>query len=415
MPYLAILTVVLGYAALQYGAVDRADWLYCSIVIGLLAVAYYSITRKKDLAPRLEPWLFWPLISLPCYVALQAFGSLSIVPSVTLAHLLRILGYTATFLIVRDLAWQRRMRAWTLALPVIIIAALEAAYGLLLFFQGAEAQDSAHGTYMNRNHFSGLLEMALPLAILYAVALYRRKTASSLRVCGMLAVATLILVGIIYSFSRMGFAACLLSLFVAGTLTLRNRVSKKWLAAGLVLCLALLAFIYLPPDQLIERFGKLWDGEELTTEGRLYIWEEALPLLKSYPVFGCGLGGFESAFFRYQRSVPNRRVDFAHNDYLQYLVELGAIGFVIAAISIGWIFIRTCREINPDEDSEENALSIGCIAALVAILIHSFVDFNLYVPANAMTMAWITGIAAGLGFSPGNQACQWIDLTADER
>jgi O-antigen ligase len=286
------------------------------------------------------------------------------------------------------------MGIWTLALPILIVAALEAAWGLLLFFQGAGTQDSAHGTYENRNHFAGLLEMALPLAIMYAVAVYRRSrtTASSLKACAVLALATLILVGIIYSFSRMGFVACLISLFLMGILALKNRVTKRWLAGALVLCLALLAFIYLPPDQLIERFGRLWDGQELTTEGRLYIWGEALPLLKAYPVFGCGLGGFESVFSQYQRSVPDRRVDFAHNDYLQYLVELGILGFLIAAVLIGRIFIRLWREIYADEDSEEHALAVGCIAALAAILIHSFVDFNLYVPANAMTMAWISGI-----------------------
>jgi len=181
------------------------------------------------------------------------------------------------------------------------------------------------------------------------------------------------------------------------------------MAAALVLCLAILAFVYLPPDQLIERFGKLWDGQELTTEGRLYIWGEALPLLKSYPVFGCGLGGFESAFYRFQRSVPDRRVDFAHNDYLQYLVELGLAGFLIAAILIGGVFVRAWKERNPANGSEQQALAIGCIASLAAILIHSFVDFNLYVPANAMTMAWISGIAAGLGFIPGSDGFQWIN------
>jgi O-antigen ligase len=411
MVYLIILGGVLAYAALQNGAVDRADWLYCSIIIGLLTVFYYSLTRKRDLAPGLEPWLYWPLILFPVYIAIQ-MASTSIVPSATMAHLLRILGYAATFLIVREIAWRRILSPWTLALPVLIVAALEAAWGLLLFFQGVEAQDSAHGTYENRNHFAGLLEMALPLSIMCAVSVYRkgRSTASSLKTCSILAVATLILVAIIYSFSRMGFVACLVSLFILGILALKNRVTKRWLAGGLVLCLALLAFIYLPPDQLIERFGKLWDGEELTTEGRLYIWEESLPLLKAYPLFGVGLGGFESAFYRYQKSVPSRRVDFAHNDYLQYLAELGLIGYLIAAALIGRVFITACRNRKMDEDSEEHTLATACIAALAAILIHSFVDFNLYVPANAMTMAWISGITAGVGFHARNRGHQWIDV-----
>jgi Fe2+ transport system protein B len=45
------------------------------------------------------------------------------------------------------------------------------------------------------------------------------------------------------------------------------------------------------------------------------------------------------------------------------------------------------------------ALAIACIAAIVAILAHSFVDFNLYIPANAMVLAWICGMAVSVMFS----------------
>ena len=38
--------------------------------------------------------------------------------------------------------------------------------------------------------------------------------------------------------------------------------------------------------------------------------------------------------------------------------------------------------------------------AFAAIGAHSFVDFNLYTPANAMLLAWISGIAASLDVTP---------------
>ena len=47
----------------------------------------------------------------------------------------------------------------------------------------------------------------------------------------------------------------------------------------------------------------------------------------------------------------------------------------------------------------ERALGIALTAALAAILLHSFVDFNLYVPANAMLVVWIAGITEGLRFT----------------
>ena len=297
------------------------------------------------------------------------------------------------------------MRMWTLAVPIIIIAALEAAYGLLLFFQGAELQHSAHGTYINRNHFAGLLEMALPFAIMYAVAIARdgraqsrRPALAALRACVLFAVAALILVGIIYSYSRMGFVACLLSLFLMGLLALNGRVPSKvkWAVGAAFAVLALGAFIFLPPDPLVQRFANLTLGDELTEEGRIFIWEEALSLVKAYPLLGSGLGGFESVFFRHQKAVPVQGVDFAHNDYLQYLVELGAIGFVIGGVLLLCILGHAARGVREAAGPREHALAVACTCSLAAILLHSIVDFNLYVPANALMLAWISGISVSL-------------------
>ena len=40
---------------------------------------------------------------------------------------------------------------------------------------------------------------------------------------------------------------------------------------------------------------------------------------------------------------------------------------------------------------------MGLIGALVAIGLHSLVDFNLYIPANALAVAWLL---SGLSVSP---------------
>jgi hypothetical protein len=47
-------------------------------------------------------------------------------------------------------------------------------------------------------------------------------------------------------------------------------------------------------------------------------------------------------------------------------------------------------------------LAIACIGAFAAIGLHSMVDFNLYIPANAMLLAWISGVAAAVT-PPGSE------------
>ena len=110
--------------------------------------------------------------------------------------------------------------------------------------------------------------------------------------------------------------------------------------------------------------------------------------------FGTGLGGYASTFTKFNTSQFTLVQDYAHNDYLQFLAEMGGIGFLIAAAFFLWILTRSVRAAMWHPDHDSRWLGVACSAALVAILLHSFVDFNLYVPANATVLAWISGVAS---------------------
>jgi O-antigen ligase len=113
-----------------------------------------------------------------------------------------------------------------------------------------------------------------------------------------------------------------------------------------------------------------------------------------YRFFGSGLGGFESVFLNYQAVANNFKVEFAHNDYLQYLAELGILGFSILAAILGDLLIQILRNATARSDESRRLLLVACAGGFVAILLHSFVDFNMYTPANAMTLAWIAGLGS---------------------
>jgi O-antigen ligase len=156
----------------------------------------------------------------------------------------------------------------------------------------------------------------------------------------------------------------------------------KWVAGAGIFAGAFLLFVFLPPDAFFERFTNASEQEIATLGGRITHAEGALPLVNKYAAFGCGLGGFESAFFSIKHIFPRQAVKFVHNDWLQGLVELGVLGFGIVAILIASALYSAVR-----------ARHLACIGAITAILLHSMVDFNLYVAANAMTLSWICGIA----------------------
>jgi len=306
-------------------------------------------------------------------------------------------------LLVRELAWRYQSNPWRLVVPLIAVASIEAVIGLLQ--HAANSETAAHGTYVNKNHFAGLLEMTLPLAVMYAAALLRREgsvagipVTAVIKACGAIAAALVIFSGILYSLSRMGFTAALFALFVMGSIAIGAGVPawKKWLVVLGFAALFLYIFIFLPSDELVRQFGKL--APTNVSEGRLSLWEDTLRLVAAYPLFGCGLGGYESAFTQYQASFLLMRVDYAHNDFLQVVAELGALGSLIAAGLAVMVVLPALRAAATRSNNDGRYLAIGCTGAFVAILIHSCADFNLYIPANGFLLAWICGIAASLPF-----------------
>jgi O-antigen ligase len=336
-----------------------------------------------------------------------------VVPSTTLGYVLTLAAYALVFLVVREiaLAFRNRSYCWAPIWPLLGIAAAE---GLLGIFQtyATNGEGLARGTYANRDHYAGLLELVLPFALIYPIAILNRNRTlhesparPAIKACCVLGLGTVILIAVILSESRMAFLASLVSLFVGAAFLIGVRVFRveesgkvslwrKWLPiclVGVVLCLG---FIFLPTDALISRFADLANTEHVSADMRAQIWRESMGLVKAFPVFGCGLGGYESAFLRFKTVAPMNTVDFAHNDYLQVLAEMGVVGFVVGILLLLTVLRSAVRGALYAQSVDDRMMSVASIASLTAILLHSIVDFNMYVPVNALAVAWIAGIAA---------------------
>jgi O-antigen ligase len=419
------LSAAFAWTALRKAGIDLEDW---NITVLALAVTAAVLLPRSD-APPLRRRFAWPLILLPVWVFFQlvplpanvagllsparaalasAAGQshgipLSAFPAQTFTDWMRLMGGLLVFLIVRELAWHYsdRRTPWIVIVPLIVAACLEAALGIIQFYTGAVAAEGAHGTYGSRDHFAGLMEMALPFPVMYGVSLLRRKRSRfetplrpALAASACFAAAALLLLGSIQSLSRMGFIAALVSLAVLGLCILPD---KRWL-----LCLppaALLLFIYLPPNELIARFAGMSSLDKVTAEDRLEIWRETLPMAAAYPVTGCGLGAFEYAFMPYKRSTPLLTDNYAHNDYLQYFVELGAPAFCLGSIFVAGLIAAAIHDARRQPSFPRRCLAIACLASMCALLLHSLVDFNSYIPGNTFAFAWVAGMAAALRFS----------------
>ncbi len=435
---LSILACALGYAVFAHGARALLDWNISLSIIGVGVVVYWAMTARSDAATAPEnmetrlgtlallvpAWVVFQLVPLPIFLVkilspergrileslravmpLGAFAPLTISPATTSAHLFRIIGYVLVFFLVREVA-SRSREPWVVAIPLIGIAGLEAVFGFIQNANGAAVE----GTYWNKNHFAGLLEMVLPIAIACAIALLgggrsRRGGAGvgrALSACVVLVSAIAMLGALIYSLSKMGFVAGLGGLLFMAAVALATSVTgrKKWWCLALLAVFFLSVFVFVPPDQLAGAFAS--SSSDQTGEGRLPIWSDSLRLLAAYPVTGSGLGTYDTAFLKYQTALVDVDFNFAHNDYLEFAAELGALGFLILAGFALAIFSKTLRAGSRLFDPSSRYLAWGCAGAIVAIGLHSFTDFNLYIPANALVLAWIFGIVAS--FPPRSTA-----------
>jgi O-antigen ligase len=427
LSFLLALGLLLGYAAFSYAGVTPVEWNRVLVALGVATALFWFTTPSRKAEP-VQPLLLWLALAVVLYTAFQLLPlppevvgrlsparkgiadaligiggdrgwiPLSVAPLLTLAHLLRLLAFLLVFLSLRELAARLQERAWIAVIPVVIVASLEAALGLVQNLAGA---GRVTGTYANPNHLAGLLEMSLPFTLMLTVQGVRSRNALSIMLAAGSSV--LLFTSLLLTASRAGLVATVASVAVLGGLLVAGggwRRGKVLTAVAGLAVLAAIVFLAVP-NQLLDRLADT-AGPDVSPDVRFQIWRETWSLIKAWPLFGSGLGTYVSAIQQYRvSSSPLRLVDFAHNDYLQLLAEWGSVGFVPALGFAVLLLSSALRRATARAKSDQRSLAAACFAALLALAIHSLADFNLYIPANAMAAAWIAGIVAGFGAGIG--------------
>jgi O-antigen ligase len=117
-------------------------------------------------------------------------------------------------------------------------------------------------------------------------------------------------------------------------------------------------------------------------------------MFRNKPVLGWGLGSFPVVYPQFRSFYTNFFVNEAHNDYLQLLCEMGLLGLA----TMGWFLIVLYRSAVPKigywMSDVSGAVTFSCLLGITGILVHSLLDFNLQVPANAALFYVLCTIAA---------------------
>ena len=436
---LALLAIAgpLCFLAWRRGGVEPGDQVLAfGWVLGLTAVACL-LDDRLGLQVKI-PWAAAAVASLPvlqlipldlasCGLAspsglrsteqlrglgLEPFEAVSVYPFATLQAATVVAGCCALFVIARAIARHAERAVWVAVAPILLISLAETGLGLHQYLRGQLFGDvltsAAHGTFVNRNHFSALLVSCFGLVVgLSFVSGFRpgrgrpagsRDTVLTLVGAG---VAVASLVGIVLSFSRTGIV-------VAALLALASVVMAAWRRGPALLvagsCAAAMGIEgAVGVAGLDDRFQRLVSDQG--DPSRVAIWRDSMDVAKDHLWTGSGLGSFSFAFRRSEMYFPRKTVDHAHCDYLEWLVELGLPGALFLVGIIGIVFVSACCSLRRVEHPRRRALQAGCILGASGLLLHALVGFPLQMPALAGWFAALLGFASGLA-GPGR--LRWV-------
>jgi O-antigen ligase len=433
------LSIAIWIAVLAFGGTSPPFFFVTQVIILGLGVLLLSASLRAPLAAIHFPWLaplslialvLLQILPIPAFPGLRVEAlhnalagptgyTLSVAPYQTVSHLLLLVTYLTAFYLVL-LACEHRDAKKRLVYGLIALGGFEAFYGLVQYLTGWQQifayvkkyyLEDATGTYINRNHFAGLLEMVLPFTValgLHLAGKLRRAAQRSeakarsllsapelLPLVCLLFLAVVIFTALIFSRSRMGILSALASLMAVLALAGSSSLSKRTrgMVAGLFFLGVIGIVAWVGSDPVVMRFEILGQEYTQTGQNRISIWRDTLKLIHQHPLLGTGLGTFSVAYTSVQTAFLNHLVDHAHCDYLEVVSELGVPGGILVFGSIFWILVRAVRRYRKAEDRFDTAVCLGCIGSITAILVHSLADFNLYIPANALVFTVTLALA----------------------
>src|SRR5437762_1525470 len=232
------------------------------------------------------------------------------------------------------------------------------------------------GPFVNRNHFAGLMELILPLALVPLVlGKVRRERLAVVALFAVMPVAALFL-----SASRGGIVSfCVQVAFLIYLLLRRRGLGKNVLGVAAVLLAALMIVTWLGVGQILQRFSSLHSLE--VTEGkRAAMRRGAWRIFLDHPLAGTGLGTLQIVYPPYETLYDGKIVNHAHNDYLEALAETGIAGGLCCAWFLALLLYHSLRQLLPSDTSFAAALRLSGLIVVFGFLPHSFVDLILNIP-----------------------------------
>jgi O-antigen ligase len=378
------------FSVAAHGAVE--DWaravLETSAGLVLVAWAVSFISPKTEEKQIVIMPLLFPLGVLALFSLGQIFFRATVSAYSTRTELTLLLAdIVVLFLAVQVF---RTVEDWrTFVWFIMIFGFIVAIFGILqqltfngklYWFREMRYGGIPFGPYVNRNHFAGFMELVIPVSLVPLVlGKVRRERWYIVGIFALVSIGALIL-----SASRGGIVSFGVELGVLFlVLLLRRSGGQHVLAGGLVLLLTFLMVSWLGVRQVLDRFSSL-QTLEVTVGKRAAMRHDTWGIFRDHPWTGTGLGTLPIVYPAYESLYDAKFVNHAHNDYLEALADTGTLGGLCCAAFLGLLFFASLRALLLVDRPFAASLHLSGLLGCSGFLVHSFVDFNLHIPANAL-------------------------------
>lgn len=387
--------VLIAFAVLAFGGVEPWGAAILEIGAAALLVAWGVLVVRRPQAEIHWNWLYVPLVGLGAFAFVQYAFGLSVYPYLTKLVLLEWGAYVILlFLAVESFRTTAQVRRFVWFLVIFGFAV--SLFGIVQYFTYHGKlywtiplkAGSPFGPYVNRDDFAGFVELVAPLGLAFLFFRAVRREHLTL-----LVLFTLVPIGaVILSASRGGIFGLFFELILLAFLSRARRIGRNQLLGVAGLALVAGAFIvWLGVGHAIQRFEKLAPGE-ISRNLRVSIYHDTWRIFVHHPWTGTGLGTLVAVYPRYASFYDGLVLEHAHNDYLELLADTGVVGGLCGLGFIVLLFWIGLQNLRSAADRSRRAIVAGSLAACAGLLLHSLVDFNLHIPANALLfllLAWL--------------------------
>ena len=399
-----LLGLMLLWAPLPLGAVY--SWAWASItILTLLVLTLWMVgslqTRRLRIGytPQYIPIALFLVLGV-----IQLYFHLTLTPAATTESVLKLASYFVLFFVVIQLFVDSPADTWRrVGIAVLMFGFIFSFLSILQFLWnparilwiGRDLSNSPFGSYVDHDHYAGLMELVIPISASYVLSRPKHDPLNGILWFGVLVpVVSLLLTG-----SRGGLVSVAVEIAIMGWILIwRSPLPGRRMKAatmGLALVAVAALFFWLVPTYVATRLGTVSNYVPESSAGsRPALWRDSLGIFRDHPLVGAGMGSFATVYPPHQSNVSELVTEHAHNDYVEALTETGVLGGILILALLVSFMLNTFRSLGSQLKRELGWIQLGAGVACCGLLVHSFVDFNLHIPANAAWFAFCAGLAS---------------------